>query len=147
MENLRNRIDVNQVNYRKDYLKCISKPNYMSHKIFGCNLVAIGKPEVSLKLNKSANIGMFILKLCKILTYKFHYDYYDNKSKLLFADTDSLIYEIKTKDVYENFSSNKEMFDYWTKSKYYDNSRKISHWENERWGVAIEEVDGLKPKM
>ena len=33
---------------------------------------------------------------------------YDNKSKLLFTDTDSLIYEIKTDDVYENFRSNKE---------------------------------------
>ena len=30
---------------------------------------------------------------------------YDNKSKLLFTDTDSLMYEIKTEDVYEDFSS------------------------------------------
>ena len=43
--------------------------------------------------------------------YEFHYDYiknkYDNKSKLLFTDTDSLMDEIKTEDVYEDFSSNK----------------------------------------
>ena len=48
--------------------------------------------------------------------YEFHYEYikkkYDNKSKLLFTDTDSLMYEIKTEDVYEDFSSNKEMFDF-----------------------------------
>ena len=53
---------------------------------------------------------------------------YDDKSKLVFTDTDSLIYEIKTEDVYEDFSSNKEMFDfsnYSTKSKYYDNSSKL----------------------
>ena len=57
--------------------------------------------------------------------YEFHYDYiknrYDNKSKLLFRDTDSLMYEIKTEDVYEDFSSDKEMFgfsNYLTKSKY-----------------------------
>ena len=36
----------------------------------------------------------------------------DNKSKLLFTDTDSLMYEIKTEDVYEDFSSDKEMFDF-----------------------------------
>ena len=48
--------------------------------------------------------------------YKIYYDYiknqYDNKSKLLLTDTDSLMYEIKTEDGYENFSSNKEMFDF-----------------------------------
>ena len=55
---------------------------------------------------------------------EFHCDYidnkYDNKSKLLFTDTGILTYEIKTEDVYEDFSSDKEMLDfsnYSTKSK------------------------------
>ena len=43
--------------------------------------------------------------------YDFHYDYlknkYDNKSRLLFTDTDILMYEIKTKDVYKDFSKDK----------------------------------------
>ena len=58
-----------------------------------------------------------------------------DKSKLLLTDTDNLVYEIKTEDVYEDFSSNKEMFDfsnYLTKSKYYDNSKKISYWKSKR---------------
>ena len=59
---------------------------------------------------------MCILELSKVLMYEFHYDYiknkYDNKSKLLFADTDSLMHEIKNEDVYEGFSSDKEMFDF-----------------------------------
>ena len=53
---------------------------------------------------------MFILELSKVLMYKFHYDYiknkYNNKSKLLFTDTDSLMHEIITKNVYEDFNSN-----------------------------------------
>ena len=47
---------------------------------------------------------MGILNLSKVLMYKFHYDYikneYGNNSRLLFSDTDSLMYVIKTKDVY-----------------------------------------------
>ena len=31
-------------------------------------------------------------------------------SRLLFGDTDSLMYKIETKDVYEDFSNDKEMF-------------------------------------
>ena len=67
--------------------------------------------------------------------------------------TNCLMYEIKTEDVYdEDFSSNKEMFDfsnYSTKSKYYDNSKKlvIRKMKDVTKGVAIEEFVGLKPKM
>ena len=38
------------------------------------------------------------------------------------------MYEIKTEDAYEDFRSNKEMFDFSnksTKSKYYDHSNKL----------------------
>ena len=110
MENLRNRINVKLVNNEQDCLKCTSKPRYMSQKVFDNNLAAIRKSKVSLKLNKPADIGMCILELNKLLMYKFHYDYikneYDNKSKLSFTDTDSLMYDIKTENVYEDFSSN-----------------------------------------
>ena len=86
------------------------------HKICDNNFVAIQKSKVSWKLNKPAYLGICILELSKVLIYEFHYDYfkkkYDNKSKPLFTDTDSLTYEIETGDVYEDFNSNKEMFDF-----------------------------------
>ena len=128
----------------------------MSRKTFGNKLVAMRKSKLALKLNKPAYIGMCILELSKILMYDFHFDYvknkYDNKSRLLFTDTDSLMSEIKTEDVYEDFSSDKEKFDfsnYSSKSKYYDNSNKlvIGKMKDETGGVAIEELVGLKPKM
>ena len=64
----------------------------------------------------------------------------------------SLIYEIKTEDVYEYFSINKEMFDlsnYLSKSKYYEDSNKlvINKMKEEAGGVTIEEFVELKPKM
>ena len=49
------------------------------------------------------------------MVYKFHYDYnennYGNKSRLLCTDTDSLMYQVKTEDIYENFSRDKAIFD------------------------------------
>ena len=46
--------------------------------------------------------------------YEFHYKYIKNRSdaKLLFTDTDSLVFEIKTKDVYEDFYQDKNLFDF-----------------------------------
>ena len=62
------------------------------------------------------------------------------------------MYEIKTEDAYEDFSSNKEMFDfsnYSTKSKYYNDSNKlvIEKMQNETGGVATEEFVELKSKL
>ena len=37
VENVINRINVRLVSDEKDYLKCTSKPSYMSHKIFDNN--------------------------------------------------------------------------------------------------------------
>ena len=155
-ENLRNRISVQLTNNEKNYLKCTSKPSYMLHKKFDNNSAVIHKNKLALQLKKSAYIGMCILEFSKILIYEFHYDYiknkYDNKSKLLFADTGSLMHEIETEDVYEDFSTDKKKFDfsnYSIKSKYYDNSNKlvIGTMKDETGGVAIKEFVGLKPKM
>ena len=48
-----------------------------------------------------------------MLMYEFHYDYiknkYGNHSRLLSTDADSLMYEIKTKEVYKDFSKDREM--------------------------------------
>ena len=121
----------------------------MLHKIFGNNLLEIRKNRVALKLDKPAHIGMCILEFSKVLMYKFHYDYiknkYDNKSKLLFTDTNSLINEIKTEDVYEDFNRDKEIFDfsnYSTKSKYYDNSNKlvVGKMKDETGGISVPKV-------
>ena len=99
---------------------------------------------------------MCILELSKVLMYEFHYDYiknkYGNKARLIFTDTDSLMYEIKTEDVFEDFSNDKKMFDfsnYSTKSKYcyYSNKWVVGKMKNETAGAAIKEFVGWKPKM
>ena len=77
---------------------------------------------------------------------------YGNNSRLIFSDTNSLTYEIKTENVYQNFSKDEEMFDLSkdsTKPKYYHDSNKllVGKIKGETAGVAIKEFVGLKPKM
>ena len=87
----------------------------MSHKIFDNNLVAIRKSKLALKVNKLAYIQYIRMHYLE-LRNKFLYDYiknkYDNKSQLLFTEIDIIMYEIKTEDVYKDFSSDKEMYDF-----------------------------------
>ena len=99
---------------------------------------------------------MYILELSKVLIYEFHYDCikikYSSNSKLLFTGTDSLMYGIKTEIVQENFSSNKEIFEfsnYSTMSKYYDDSKKlvIGKMKDKAGCVAIIAFVVLKQKM
>ena len=45
--------------------------------------------------------------------YEFHCDYIKNKyGNKLFSDIDSFVYEIETKNVYDDFPKNKEIFDF-----------------------------------
>ena len=59
---------------------------------------------------------MCILDLSKYLMYDFHYNYikkkHDSNAKLMFTDTDSLLYKIKTDNFYEDIKlDNNKLFD------------------------------------
>ena len=93
MENLHKRIDLQLIADEKK-LKMVSKPTYVSSKIFNENLVAIHEMKV-LMLNRPAYVGMCILELSKTLMYDFHHNIikplYGENAMLLFTDTDSLM--------------------------------------------------------
>ena len=57
-------------------------------------------------LNKPIYIGFTVLDLSKGKMYNFHYNFIKKKfnAELLFTETDSLVYEIKLENVYEEFS-------------------------------------------
>ena len=151
MENLRKIICVKLINYSKDYVRIVSKPNFISQKIFSKNFVAIHQTKSVLIRNKPIYVGFSILDLSKLLTYKFHYEYIKNKfdPKLLFIDTDSLVYEIKKVDVYEDFYQDKSLFDfsdYSLNSKFFDQTNKkvIGKMKDEFKGKIVSEFVGLK---
>ena len=106
MENLAKRINVRLVSNAKDYKKYVSKPSFVSQKIFSKDLVAIHKIKPVLSLNKPIYVRFSVLDLSKLFMYDYHYNYINRKfdGKLLFTDTDSLTYKIKTEEaIYEFF--------------------------------------------
>ena len=154
MENLRKRIYVKFVNNAKNYIKYISKPSFVSQKILGKNFVSIQEIKPVLTLIKPIYVGFSILDLSKLLTYEFHHKYIKSKfdADLLFTDTDSLAYEIKTENVYEYFYEDKSLFvfrDYPLSSKFYDptNKKVIGKMKDEFKRKIIAEFVGLNSKM
>ena len=150
MENLKKRMSVKLVNNAKDYVKCISKPSFVSKKIFSKNFVAIHEIKPVLILNKPIYARFSILDLTKLLMYEFHYKDIKSKfdAKLLFTDTDSLVYEIKTEDVYEDFHQDKNLFDF-SNYPFFDlaNKKVIGKMKDEFKGKNINEFVGLKSMM
>ena len=154
MENIRKRINIKLINDSKMYLKCVSKPNFISQKLFDKNFIAVHQIKAVLTLNKPIYLGFCILELSKLLMYKFHYDYICNNfdARLLFTDTESLVYEINSDKVYERCFKDKNLFDfsgYQKISNYYDISNKkvLEKVKDEFNGVKIVEFIGLKSKM
>ena len=70
----------------------------------------------------------------------------------MFTDTDSLVYEIKSENVYEEFFKWKDLFyfsNYSKDSKFFDDTNKkvIGKMKDEYGGVIINQFIGLKSKM
>ena len=63
-------------------------------------------------LSKSIYVGFTVLELSKWLMYDFHYKFIKKHfdTEFLFTDTDSLMYQIKSEDVHENFFKHKHLF-------------------------------------
>ena len=116
------------------------------------NVAAIHEIKPILTLNKPIHVGFTDLELSNWLMYDFHYYFIKRKFdlNLLFTDTDSLIYEIKSKDVYEEFFKYRHLFDISKhQSIFFDITYKrvIGQTKDELKGISINKFIGLKSKM
>ena len=112
--------------------------------------------KIEVYWNRPSYAGMCILDLSKLHMYRFHYDkiidQYGYDAKLLFTDTDSLTYELKTRDVYSDML--KHLDDYDT-SDYPSghpchsmvNAKTLGKFKDECSGKVVLEFVGLRPKM
>ena len=85
--------------------------------------------------------------------YDFHYNFIKKNfdAELLFTDTDSLTYEMRSEIVYKEFFKWKDLFDfgnYSKDSKFFDGANKvIGKMKDEFCGVIVDEFVGLKSKV
>ncbi|CAB3996294.1 Hypothetical predicted protein, partial [Paramuricea clavata] len=159
MENVRNRVDIRLVNNEEKWNKLAQKHNYKSATTFSENLVAVHMMKTSVKLNKPIYLGMSILDISKTFMYDFHYNYikpkYGDDARLLFTDTDSLCYEIKTEDFFKDISEDVyERFDTSNLGKDHPsgiptgvNKKVIGMMKLETGAKQIEEFVGLRSKL
>ena len=139
--------------------KLAKKANFDRINIFTENLVAVHMRKTTINLNKPIYLGMSILDISKTLMYNFHYNYikpkYGDLASLLFTDTDSLCYEIKTKDFYKDISD--DVPKWFDTSNYPENhpsgiltganKKVIGMMKDEEEGKQITEFVGLRSKL
>jgi len=103
IKNTDKKVDIRLVNNKEMVLKLAARPNFNRLTIFDENLIALHMKKTKVYYNKPVYLGMCIVDISKTLMYDFHYNYnkekYKDKAKLLFTDTDSLIYHIEIEDV------------------------------------------------
>ena len=158
MENLRKRVNVKLVrSHEEDKLRrLIASPSFARANIFDDDLAAIEVHKSRLVLNRPVYVGMSILDLSKTLMYDFYYgqlkNQYGERCQLLYTDTDSLLLEIQTEDVYRDMVAHAGLYDTSDYPREHplhsvENKKVLGKMTDECAGRPIAEYVGLRPKM
>ena len=158
IENLRKRAGVKLVraNEEEKLRRLIASPAFNRANIFDHRLATVHIHKSRLLLNRPIYVGMCVLDLSKNLMYDFYYNkmkkQYGENADLLYTDTDSLLLEIKTENVYKDMQDDIDAYD---TSDYppdhflhnMKNKKVLGKIKDERAGRPIVEYVGLRPKM
>ena len=158
IENLRKRVDVNFVRKNEDnkLRRLIASPSFARANIFDDDLAGIQMHKSHLLLNRPVYIGLRVFDLSKHLMYNFYYNemktQYGERCQLLYTDTDSLLLEIQTDDVYQDIANNADLYDTSNYQKDHPlhntgNEKVLVKMKDECAGRPIAEYVGLRPKM
>ncbi|CAI6375722.1 unnamed protein product [Macrosiphum euphorbiae] len=115
MESKRKQLKIELVSCERRLQKCINKTTFKHCTNYNENLNAVALENKIIKFDKPIYIGFSVLDISKTLMYDYHYNvmqkHYRDKIKLMYTDTDSLIYHIKTTDFYEDLAATHSLLD------------------------------------
>lgn len=156
-ENIRNRRTIKITSDPERALKWVSKNTFINGKVEdGMYYIELCKERIV--YNRPSYVGIAVLDISKKLMLDFHYDfmmekYGKEKAKLLYSDTDSLVYHVTTPNFLKDISSeeNRHEFDLSNMPKdspYYCeiNKKKAGVMKVETGANIIEEFVALRPK-
>ena len=108
IENPEKRTKVKLCRSQKELEKNVGHLSFKRSKIINKNLVGVEMKNSFVKMNKPFYVGNAVLELSKYHMYNFHYNVmkpvFDDRIQLLYTDTDSLLYEIRSPDPYQELA-------------------------------------------
>ena len=156
IENKRNHCEVKIVLKEKAAEKHVRKPTFEQFVILDENKVLIKMKKANILLDKPIYLGFSVLEFAKKYMYHLHYDIFKRKFnediKLIYTDTDSLIYHINTDNLLGDLNDLRGIMDF---SNYpsnhflYDNSNEkvVGKLKDEMGGKNIDSITVLKSEM
>ncbi|XP_065196577.1 uncharacterized protein LOC135828072 [Sycon ciliatum] len=160
MENVRRRVGIRLLragSEEREIVRAISKPTFVRYVAFDNELIAVENRKKQVSLNKPVYVGMAVLDLSKELMYSFFYDQlkvkYGDRVRLLYTDTDSLILNFLTDDLYEDMKA--DLHELYDTSNYpaghplrSDRNKKVvGKMKDELGGKLMTEFVGLRSKV
>ena len=155
IEQVRSRRRIVIANTHDQVMRYIKSPLVKTFDILEENLAIFELYSGIVYLNKPVYVGVTILDLSKLFLYEFHYkfkEYFNEEVKLLFTDTDSLAYEVKTDDIFKDFENFKDIMDFSDYPKDHflyseKNKKKIGCMKDEGNSKIFSHFIGLAPKL
>ena len=156
-EGKRNRMKVKLTRTEEETLKWTDKPEYQSSKIISEDLVTVCLYQSEILWDKPTIVGACILDLAKKFLFEFHYKVMKTNfdCQLLYSDTDSFVYEVRSRDFFAELQRIKlvaEKFDFSNFPPEHplysrENARVTLKFKDEMGSKPIAEFCGLKPKL
>ena len=157
-ENLRQRVQVDLYTDANTLRKRVAKPSFCRGILITDCLTVVQCTVQTLTLNRPIYVGFTVLELSKLHMYNLHYNHmkvkypHASQLRLLFTDTNSLAYAVKTENIYEDMASDAaikyDFSEYPRNHPLYNTSNRkaLGFVKDELNSIPMKEFVGLRPK-